>query len=270
MAGTTGTAGRGGTTGTAGRGGTTGTAGAGGTTSCVPLTAKPVQVGRMSASAAGPWSCGYPSNLNTAPISTRVGANTYYGTVNGIDYATAAECGRCIELTRTFTNGNPTTMITFTVVGQCGAAENCSTAAFTNQYMLSDQTFAQIGSNFEIMAGADPAMEMLIARQVPCQFGQGETLYAQAHYNGGVGDGVTITGNRYPLAAVKIVAPAGGMDVILNRDSSNLWQAAPGMTFSNRPWTYAITDINGRTVTTMPLMGLNMAEPTGVQNPACQ
>jgi hypothetical protein len=103
MAGTTGTAGRGGTTGTGARWhdrqrrhrrhdglcAADGEAGAGGPDERERGGAVVVRLSERP---------------RVAPLATRVGANTFYGTVNGIDYATAAECGRCIELTRTFTN----------------------------------------------------------------------------------------------------------------------------------------------------------------------
>jgi hypothetical protein len=236
---------------------------------CAPLSSKQVQVGRLNASAMGPWSCGYSLNRMTWHVATKVGALPAYGMINGIDYANAAECGRCIELTRNSTNGNPPRMVTFTVVSQCGAAENCATTTGTNQYMLADETFAVIGSSGELVAGSDPATDTVTARQIPCPPGQSDQIYGQMHYTGGVGDGVTFTGNRYPLSAVKIVSTPNNIDVTLSRDGQNLWSALPGMVFSPRPWTFAITDVNGRTVMTTPLQGPNMEEATGAQNPPC-
>jgi hypothetical protein len=117
--------------------------------------------------------------------------------------------------------------------------------AFTNQYMLSDQTFAQIGSNFETTAGADPRDGNVDrGARSPVRTDKGNRSLLRQHYNMRRRRR-DLTGNRYPLAAVKIVAPSGGMDVILNpRSRATCGQAAPGMTFSNRPWTFANHDIN--------------------------
>jgi len=216
----------------------------------------------------GPCSCGYPSlTTSTWHVATQIAQGYLYGTINNTDYATAAECGRCIELIRTFFNGNPSRTITFTVVGECGPNDQCGNTTGRNQYMLSNTTFMQIGSAFEMTAGADPAQEMLIAREVPCPFSQGNVIYGQMHFTGGAVDGVTFTGNRYPLQAVQLLQATG--NVVLVRGPTNLWQPGPGMAFGASPWTFAITDINGRTVTSAGLVVANNEQSTGVQNPTC-
>jgi hypothetical protein len=191
-----------------------------------------------------------------------------YGTINNTDYTTGPQCGRCIELIRSFFNGMPTRMTVFTVVGECGPNDQCGPNAGRNQYMLSEMTFNQIGNATEIVAGADPAAEMLIAREVPCPFAANAVIYGQMHYLNGTADGVRFTGNRYPIQGVQLQqVPA---NLALTRDATNLWRPPTGMTLNGSTWTFLITDINGRTVTTSPLTGVNNEQSTGVQNPPCQ
>jgi len=217
----------------------------------------------------------FPAGLiagGTYTVTTPVGIFTFVaanGTINNTDYANGPQCGRCIELTRTFSNGQPTRTTTFTVVGECGPNDQCGPNTGRNQFMLGPTAFNQLGNAAEIVLGMDPSTEMLTARDIPCPFMQGQSIYGTVHYTAGVADGVLFTGNRYPISAVQAVR-AGG-NVTLVRDSSNIWRPGVGMTFpSMGTWSFLITDINGRTVTTTGLVGLNAEESTGVQNPVCQ
>ena len=158
-------------------------------------------------------------------------------------------------------------MTVFTVVGECGPNDQCGPNAGRNQYMLSDTTFDQIGNVVETVAGADPIKEMLIAREVPCPFAANAVIYGQMHYMNGVADGVRFTGNRYPIQAVQLQqVPA---NLTLTRDSTNLWRPPIGMGLNGSTWTFLITDINGRTVTTAALVSANNEQSTGAQSPPC-
>jgi len=275
--GTGGTAGSGGAAGAGARGGTSGgaggsggAAGAGGAAACTPAVPRMVQAGRIAATPNGPFSCGYPDlTVGSWHVATTIAGGYLYGTINNTDYANGPQCGRCIELTRTFSNGQPTRTTTFTVVGECGPNDQCGPNTGRNQFMLGPTAFNQLGNAAEIVLGMDPSTEMLTARDIPCPFMQGQSIYGTVHYTAGVADGVLFTGNRYPISAVQAVR-AGG-NVTLVRDSSNIWRPGVGMTFpSMGTWSFLITDINGRTVTTTGLVGLNAEESTGVQNPVCQ
>jgi hypothetical protein len=190
-----------------------------------------------------------------------------YGMINSIDYAVSPQCGRCIELTRTLSGQVPRTT-TFTVVGECNSVDQCGPNAGTNQFALPSATFDQIGNPAEIVAGADPASDVLTARDVPCNFSPNQVIYGQMHYSNGVADGVRFTGNRYPIQAVQLQqVPA---NLTLTRDTTNLWRPPTGMLLNGSSWTFLITDVNGRTVTTSALITANNEQSTGVQNPVCQ
>jgi hypothetical protein len=107
---------------------------------------------------------------------------------------------------------------------------------------------------------------MLTARDVPCPFAAADTIYAQMSFQNGVTNGVRFTGHRYGLTAVRI--PTIGVDLV--RSSANLWQPNIGMPLGAGPWSFAITDLNGRTVNTTSIAATNPEQNTTVQNPLCQ
>jgi hypothetical protein len=213
----------------------------------------------------GNWTCGYNDALASEHIATKAGTITYYGLINGIDYNNAAACGRCFQLLRTAST-QPSRMVTFTVIGQCSPNDGCGTGAGSNQFVLGADAFTQIANSGELFAPTplDPT-DMVIAYDVPCPFAATESIYGQISFAGGAANGVRFTGNRYGITSVRNLATSSD----LVRSANNLWQPGPGLPFGNGPWTFAITDVYGRTVTTSSIVGTNPQQSTNVQHATC-
>ena len=78
---------------------------------------------------------------------------------------------------------------------------------------------------------------------------------------------VTFVGWRYGLTTVRLQ----GMTMDFQRTADNRWFPPASVTIGAGPWRFDLTDINGRVISTNPLIENGQVEQsTGVQTPPCQ
>jgi expansin (peptidoglycan-binding protein) len=163
------------------------------------------------------------------------GNGQYFGAMNTADYAGAATCGACVELTR---DGNRSVVVT--IVDQCPAGSNPKCTA--GHVDLSQAAFQQLGDTSEGYLGTgNGGMYGTISwRYVPCPVNENVSFRLKEPDRNDWNE-LLVQAHRYPIASVEINGqPAARKDY-------NYWEP-PGGDMGPEPFRIRVTDISGGVV----------------------
>jgi len=167
-------------------------------------------------------------------VSTNDGQ--YFAAINTADYATAATCGACIEVTR---DGNR--KVTVTVVDQCPVATN--NKCKSGHLDLSRAAFLQIGSESEGYLGtSNGGMHGQISwKYVPCN-NDGNVHFRLKEPTNQNWNQLLVENHKFAITKVEVLV--NGTWVNATRHEYNFWEP-PNGTFGSPPYRVRVTDVNG-------------------------
>jgi expansin (peptidoglycan-binding protein) len=159
------------------------------------------------------------------------GDGQYFGAMDATDYANAAVCGACVEITRD--NGK---QVVVTIVDQCPGCQ-------AGHIDLSEQAFSQIGSTSEgyLGTGNGGAVGVISWRYVACPVTE-DVSYVLKDPTNQYWNQILVQGHRYAIDKVEV--QVSGQWVAAVRQSYNYWQAGSG-DIGTPPYQVRVTDING-------------------------
>ena len=188
--------------------------------------------------------CSFPTNL----------LPQYYGAMNEEDYANAAACGACVEITNTQNNSK----LTVQIVDQCPYQGNEQWCFGGSHHIdLNPPAYQALG------ASDNPAITW---RYVSCNHG-GNIQYLIEQNSSQYYLAVAIMNHENRLASVEV--QVDGTFRSMTRPAHNEWELTTGA--GNGPFTFRITDINGNVVTDSNVP-FTKGQPIdgGGQFPTCQ
>jgi expansin (peptidoglycan-binding protein) len=167
------------------------------------------------------------------------GSGTYFAAMNTQDYATAATCGACVEVTR-----DGSRKVSVMVVDQCPVGSNPKCTA--GHIDLSQEAFKQIGTVDEGYLGTSHggAKGHISWRYIPCPTTENVSFRLKDASNANWNQ-ILVQGHRNPIAKVEV--NVGGSWQSATRQSYNYWQAGNG-SMGSAPYRVRATDINGATL----------------------
>ena len=172
------------------------------------------------------------------------GNGTYFAALNTADYAGAANCGACVEVTR----GNRS--VVATVVDQCPIGSNSK--CVKGHIDLSVAAFTQLGTQREGYIGRRANNDNIIWKFVSCPT-RGNVTFRLKEPSNRYWNMVIVENHKYPVARVEV--NVNGRWLNASRQSFNFW-LPPNGSFGTMPTQVRATDINGSTVTgTVSLRG---------------
>jgi expansin (peptidoglycan-binding protein) len=164
------------------------------------------------------------------------GAGQYFGAINTSDYAAAATCGACVEVTR---DGGKS--VTVTIVDECPIATNPKCTA--GHIDLSREAFKQIGSESEGYLGTQNGglVGQISWKYVPCP--QSGNVHFTLKEPGNVNwNAVLVQGHRYPITGLQVNVEGNWVDAV--RQDYNYW-LPPNGHMGTSPYAVRVTDVNG-------------------------
>lgn len=188
------------------------------------------------------------------------GGGTYFAAMNTQDYATAATCGACVEVTR-----DGTRKVDVMVVDQCPVATNPKCTA--GHLDLSQEAFKQLGTVDEGYLGTSHggAKGHISWRYVPCPTTENVSLRLKDASNV-YWNQILVQGHRTPIA--KVEANVGGSWQPATRQTYNYWQVGAG-NLGAAPYRVRVTDVAGATLeASLSLRGGDQS--AGAQFPECR
>jgi expansin (peptidoglycan-binding protein) len=208
--------------------------------------------------------CSYPI-LGTNPDVVEFvpyGSGQYFAAINTADYAAAAMCGACVEVTRDTGNA-----VRATVVDQCPVATNPKCTA--GHLDLSKAAFLQLGVESEgyLGKGNGAAAGIISWRYVPCDT-PGNLVIRLKEPNNRYWNEFLVENHRNPIAKFELLAGTEWLAGV--RTSYNYWSVNNGKV--GLPKSIRITDIHGSVVEATidyPPSGLSTLE-LNAQFPTCQ
>jgi expansin (peptidoglycan-binding protein) len=170
---------------------------------------------------------------SVAHIAT--GGGQYFGAMNTSDYATAAMCGACVEVTR---DGGRT--VTITIVDQCPVGTNPKCRP--GHIDLSQAAFQQVGDlNEGYLGTGNGGMYGNISwRYVPCPIEENVSFRLKEPDRTDWNE-LLVQGHKYPITSVEI----NGQQA--TRKEYNYWEP-PNGNMGPEPFRIRVTDINGGVV----------------------
>jgi expansin (peptidoglycan-binding protein) len=202
---------------------------------------------------------GKVTDYDTVPhVSTGGGAD--FGAMNTADYANAATCGACAEITR-----DGSRKVVVTIVDQCPTGTNSVCKA--GHIDLSWHAFQQLGTFSEgyLGTGNGGAAGSISWRYVPCPVTENVSLVVKQPNTGpSTFNQVLVQGHRAPLTKVEV--SIGGNFVNAVRQSYNYWD--PG-TWPAGTYTVRATDTAGDQITGTIDLGKSGDQATTAQFPTC-
>ena len=275
-AGTGGAAGRGGTTGTAGtggaagRGGTTGSGGAGATCGTTPRAAT-AQIGSLMPGATVTY-CGYPIGSGGVVQYILPQGSDAWAQGNGVALNMAgignANCGRCVQITRTKSGASPPPIVV-TLVGSC--PDQACQADPNPHFEIGQSTYLMLATANEPSLPAN-ASETLTYSFVPCPVSANQTILANFKIPAGAPPtSVLFLQHRYGIASVTMDDPNTGQPLTLFRSNDSYWTRSDGnpLPTGTAVPTFHLTDVNGSllNLTNLPPGNTPMFTATGQQFP---
>ena len=275
-AGTGGAAGRGGTTGTAGtggaagRGGTTGSGGAGATCGTTPRAAT-AQIGSLMPGATVTY-CGYPIGSGGVVQYILPQGSDAWAQGNGVALNMAgignANCGRCVQITRTKSGTSPPPIVV-TLVGSC--PDQACQADPNPHFEIGQSTYLMLATANEPSLPAN-ASETLTYSFVPCPVSANQTILANFKIPAGAPPtSVLFLQHRYGIASVTMDDPNTGQPLTLFRSNDSYWTRSDGnpLPTGTAVPTFHLTDVNGSllNLTNLPPGNTPMFTATGQQFP---
>lgn len=199
-----------------------------------------------------PWSDGRVDRV--ANIST--GDGTYFIAMNTADYASAATCGACVEVTY------GQRKVVATVVDQCPTGSNPLCQA--GHLDLSQKAFEQLEPN--LMSNGH--LQNLSWRFVPCPTTSNLSFKLKEPSNAGWNE-ILVQNHRHPIA--KVEANVNGSWRSGTRQAYNYWNINGG-SLGSAPYQIRVTDRLGQTITaSLPLASGDLAgNASPGQFPGCQ
>jgi len=190
------------------------------------------------------------------------GNETHFGYINGLEYMTAAACGRCVQFIRNSPNG--IRGVTITIVGSCPLGSCVGQGSFA----ISIQAMAVLSTGTDVTGSIpDPLFpsDTLTWRYIECPIL--ESMHANLPVLAGQqnASGVQIIANRYGITGVEMFLL--NPPVTLVRSADNFWRRPGQPDLGPLPYSFRITDVNGHSVNAMVLAGADVT--TSVQFPTC-
>jgi expansin len=212
---------------------------------------------------AGPVNCGFEVVGTTPDVIAHVpfGGGQFFGAMNTADYATAATCGACVEVTRVETGKSVSVMI----VDQCPTGSN--PVCTPGHIDLSRAAFLEIGQESEGYLGTanGGAVGKISWKYVACSTSEKVSFELKEPTNQ-YWNQILIEGHRYPIA--KLEAEVSGVWKPGVRQSYNYWQVGDG-NLGKAPYHVRATDVNGAQIEAT--IDLKAGEQSSNQQfPACE
>jgi expansin (peptidoglycan-binding protein) len=162
------------------------------------------------------------------------GNGQWFGAMDATDYADAAVCGACVEITR---DGGKSVVVT--IVDQCPGCQ-------AGHIDLSEQAFLQLGTASEgyLGTGNGGAVGVISWRYVACPVTE-DVSYVLKDPTNQYWNQILVQSHRYAVAKVEV--QVSGQWVSAVRQSYNYWQAGSG-DIGMPPYQVRVTDINGDVV----------------------
>jgi expansin (peptidoglycan-binding protein) len=213
-------------------------------------------------SASAAVNCGFGvAGANPDVISdVATGNGHYFGAMNTADYAGAATCGACVELTR-----DGAKKVVVTIVDQCPSASN--TPCKAGHIDLSEEAFQELGAASEgyLGTGNGGAVGVISWRYVACPV-TGDVSFQLKDPSNVYWNQILVEGHRYAVSKVEV--KVNGQWVSAVRQSYNYWQAGDG-NMGAAPYQVRATDVNGDAIeATLSLTGAE--QPSSAQFPVCK
>ena len=164
------------------------------------------------------------------------GAGQYFGAINTADYAAAATCGACVEVTR---DGGKS--VTVTIVDECpiGTNPKCTPGHID----LSREAFKQIGAESEgyLGTGNGGLVGQISWKYVPCA-ASGNVFFKLKEPSNVNWNAVLVQGHRYPITKLQVNVDGNWIDAA--RQDYNYW-LPPNGHMGASPYQIRVTDVNG-------------------------
>jgi expansin (peptidoglycan-binding protein) len=188
------------------------------------------------------------------------GGGMYFGAMNTADYANAATCGACVEVTR---DGART--VDVLIVDQCPTSTNPKCTA--GHIDLSQAAFEQIGSVDEGYLGTSHggAVGHISWKYIACPLTTSVSFRLKDASNA-FWNQILVQGHRTLLA--KLEVNVGGSWQAATRETYNYWQLGGG-DLGAAPYHVRATDVDGATIeASLKLQGGDQS--SGLQFPQCR
>ncbi len=188
------------------------------------------------------------------------GGGAYFGAMNTADYANAATCGACVEVTR---DGSRT--VDVMIVDQCPTSTNPKCTA--GHIDLSQAAFEQIGTVDEGYLGTSHggAVGHISWKYIACPLTTPVTFRLKDASNTSWNQ-ILVQGHRNLLAKVEVDVNGGWQAA--TRESYNYWQLGGG-DLGAAPYHVRATDVDGATIeASLKLQGGDQS--SGLQFPQCR
>jgi expansin (peptidoglycan-binding protein) len=188
------------------------------------------------------------------------GGGTYFGAMNTADYANAATCGACVEVTR---DGART--VDVMIVDQCPTSTNPKCTA--GHIDLSQAAFEQVGSVDEGYLGTSHggAVGHISWKYIACPLTT-PVSFRLKDANNASWNQILVQGHRTLLA--KLEVNVGGGWQAATRETYNYWQLGGGA-LGPAPYHVRATDVDGATIeASLKLQGGDQS--SGLQFPQCR
>ncbi|MGC4068565.1 MAG: expansin EXLX1 family cellulose-binding protein [Polyangiaceae bacterium] len=260
---TGGTTSRGGTSSTGGttaKGGTTGTAGSTSSGTCKFPSAHNgngsvtwYQLSQGTATV----NCSYPTHPSSETVDYVVNNGQYFAAMNTSEYATAAACGACVQVTR---DGG--TSITVMIADQCPVGSNPKCKA--GHIDLAKPAFLQLGTESEgyLGTGNGGVAGSISWKYVVCPVTGNVKVHLKEPSNTGWNE-FLVANHRTPVS--KFEAQINGSWVTGTRKEYNYFNVGSTVSF---PLSVRLTDINGAVITGTVQAG-TAVQDLGSQFPTC-
>ena len=182
------------------------------------------------------------------------GNGQYFGAMDAVDYASAAVCGACVEVTR-----DDGKQVVVTIVDQCPGCQ-------AGHIDLSEQAFSQIGATSEgyLGTGNGGAVGVISWRYVACPVTE-DVSYVLKDPTNQYWNQILVQEHRYAIDKVEV--QVSGQWVSAVRQSYNYWQAGTG-DIGMPPYQVRVTDINGDVIDA-PLALVAGDQASTAQFPLC-
>ncbi len=201
--------------------------------------------------------CGFAVVGESPDVVSHVatGSGKFFGAMNAAEYANAAPCGACVEITR-----DGTRKVVVTIVDQCPGCQ-------AGHLDLSEEAFLQIGTASEgyLGTGNGGAVGLISWRYVACPV-TGDVSYLLKEPTNACWNQILVEDHRYAIE--KVEAMVSGQWVAGTRQSYNYWQVGTG-SLGSAPYQVRVTDVNGDVIQAQLALAAG-DQASSAQFPVCQ
>jgi expansin (peptidoglycan-binding protein) len=260
IGGTTSKGGTSSTGGTTAKGGSTGTAGSTSSGTC-QFPAAHNGNGSVTwyqlSQGTGTVNCSYPTHASSETVDYVVNSGQYFAAMNTSEYATAAACGACVQVTR---DGGKS--VTVMIADQCPVGSNPKCKA--GHIDLAKPAFLQLGTESEgyLGTGNGGTVGSISWKYVVCPVTGNVKVHLKEPSNTGWNE-FLVANHRTPVA--KFEAQLNGSWVTGTRKEYNYFNVGSTVQF---PLNVRVTDINGAVITGTVQAG-TAVQDLGAQFPTC-